>query len=59
MKLTLSDSKLLKDSVSIISDLVTEARFIVTKDSITSAGAGLVLSSATYGRRIKIGVSLL
>jgi proliferating cell nuclear antigen len=34
MKLTLADSKLLKDSVSIISDLVTEARFTVTKDSI-------------------------
>jgi len=34
MKLTLADSKLLKDSVSIISDLVTEARFTITKDSI-------------------------
>lgn len=34
MKLTLADSKLLKDSISIISDLVTEARFTVTKDSI-------------------------
>ncbi len=34
MKLTLADSKLLKDSVSIISDLVTEARFHVTKNSI-------------------------
>ena len=34
MKLTLADSRLLKDSVSIISDLVTEARFTVTKDSI-------------------------
>ncbi|MBT3464362.1 proliferating cell nuclear antigen (pcna) [archaeon] len=34
MKLTLADSKLLKDSVSIISDLVTEARFHITKDSI-------------------------
>jgi len=34
MKLTLADSRLLKDSVSIISDLVTEARFTITKDSI-------------------------
>jgi proliferating cell nuclear antigen len=34
MKLTLADSKILKDSVSIISDLVTEARFHITKDSI-------------------------
>jgi len=34
MKLTLADSKLLKDSVSIISDIVTEARFNITKDSI-------------------------
>ena len=34
MKLTLADPKLLKDSVAIISDLVTEARFNVTKDSI-------------------------
>jgi proliferating cell nuclear antigen len=34
MKLTLADSKLLKDSISIISDLVTEARFHVTKTSI-------------------------
>jgi proliferating cell nuclear antigen len=34
MKLTLADSKLLKDSVSIISDLVTEARFHVSKSSI-------------------------
>ena len=34
MKLTLADSKLLKDSVSIISDLVTEARFTITKESI-------------------------
>jgi proliferating cell nuclear antigen len=34
MKLTLADSKLLKDSISIISDLVTEARFTVSKDSI-------------------------
>ena len=34
MKLTLADPKLLKDSVSIISELVTEARFHVTKDSI-------------------------
>ncbi len=34
MKLTLADSKLLKDSVSIISDLVTEARFHITKTAI-------------------------
>src|SRR4030066_1456866 len=34
MKLTLADSKLLKESVSIISELVTEARFHVTKTSI-------------------------
>ncbi|AJF61586.1 TPA: proliferating cell nuclear antigen (pcna) [Candidatus Woesearchaeota archaeon] len=34
MKLTLADSRLLKDSVSIISDLVTEARFTFGKDSI-------------------------
>ncbi len=34
MKLTLADSKLLKDSVSVISDLVTEARFTISKDSI-------------------------
>jgi proliferating cell nuclear antigen len=34
MKLTLADSKLIKDSVSIISDLVTEARFHVSKTSI-------------------------
>jgi proliferating cell nuclear antigen len=37
MKLTLADSKLLKDSISIISDLVTEARFHVTKESIDLA----------------------
>ncbi|NTV23749.1 MAG: proliferating cell nuclear antigen (pcna) [Nanoarchaeota archaeon] len=34
MKLTLADPKLLKDSISIISDLVTEARFHVTHNSI-------------------------
>ena len=34
MKLTLADSKLLKDSISIISELVTEARFTITKDAI-------------------------
>ncbi len=34
MKLTLADPKLLKDSVSIISELVTEASFSITKDSI-------------------------
>ncbi|MBU0756985.1 MAG: proliferating cell nuclear antigen (pcna) [Nanoarchaeota archaeon] len=34
MKLVLADSKIFKDSVSIISDLVTEAQFKITKDSI-------------------------
>jgi proliferating cell nuclear antigen len=34
MKLTLADSKLLKDSVAIISDLVTEASFSISKESI-------------------------
>jgi len=34
MKLTLTDPKLLKDSVSIISELVTEAGFTITKQSI-------------------------
>ncbi|MEM3374452.1 MAG: proliferating cell nuclear antigen (pcna) [Candidatus Woesearchaeota archaeon] len=34
MKLVLADSKALKDSVSIISDLVSEARFHITKTSI-------------------------
>jgi proliferating cell nuclear antigen len=34
MKLTLADSKYLKDSISIISDLVTEARFKITSDAI-------------------------
>jgi proliferating cell nuclear antigen len=34
MKLTLAETKLIKDSVSIISDLVTEARFKVTKNGI-------------------------
>ncbi|MBN2421719.1 proliferating cell nuclear antigen (pcna) [Candidatus Woesearchaeota archaeon] len=34
MKLTLADPKLFKDSVSIISDLVSEAQFKITKDSI-------------------------
>ena len=34
MKLTLADSKLLKDSVSVISDLVTEGRFTISKESI-------------------------
>ncbi|MFH0875349.1 MAG: proliferating cell nuclear antigen (pcna) [archaeon] len=34
MKLTLADSKVFKDSVSIISDLVSEARFKIGKDSI-------------------------
>ncbi|MFH1650461.1 MAG: proliferating cell nuclear antigen (pcna) [Candidatus Woesearchaeota archaeon] len=34
MKLSLSEPRLLKDSVSIISDLVTEARFKVNKDAV-------------------------
>lgn len=34
MKLTLADTKLLKDSVSIIADLVTEVRFKVTKNGL-------------------------
>ena len=34
MRLTLAEPKYLKDSVSIISDLVTEAQFKVTKESI-------------------------
>ncbi len=34
MRLTLADPKIFKDSVSIISDLVSEARFKITKDSI-------------------------
>ncbi|MBR9676127.1 proliferating cell nuclear antigen (pcna) [Candidatus Woesearchaeota archaeon] len=34
MKLTLSEPKYLKDSISIISDLVNEARFNVTSDAI-------------------------
>ncbi|MBU0471256.1 MAG: proliferating cell nuclear antigen (pcna) [Nanoarchaeota archaeon] len=34
MKLTLSEPKFLKDSVSIISDLVTEASFKITSDAI-------------------------
>lgn len=34
MKLTLADTKFLKDSVSIIADLVTEVRFKVTKNGI-------------------------
>jgi len=34
MKLTLADSKYLKDSISIISELVTEARFKITSDAI-------------------------
>lgn len=35
MKLALADAKLLKDAVAIISELVTEARFSVTKDGVT------------------------
>jgi len=34
MKLTLADTRLLKDSVSIIADLVTEVRFKVTKNGL-------------------------
>jgi len=34
MKLTLAEPRYLKDSISIISDLVSEARFKVTKDAI-------------------------
>jgi len=34
MKLTLADTKFLKDSVSIIADLVTEVRFQVTKNGL-------------------------
>ncbi|MBD3204368.1 proliferating cell nuclear antigen (pcna) [Candidatus Woesearchaeota archaeon] len=34
MKLTLADPKLFKDSVTIISDLVTEAEFSISEDSI-------------------------
>ncbi|MFH1591232.1 MAG: proliferating cell nuclear antigen (pcna) [archaeon] len=34
MKLTLAEPKYLKDSIAIISELVTEARFKVTKDAI-------------------------
>jgi proliferating cell nuclear antigen len=34
MKLTLADARLLKDSISVISEIVTEARFNITKDSI-------------------------
>ncbi len=35
MKLTLSEPKFFKDSISIISELVSEARFSITKDGIT------------------------
>ena len=34
MKLTLADPRILKDSISIISDLVNEARFRVTKNAV-------------------------
>jgi len=34
MKLTLAEPKYLKDSISIISDLVNEARFKINKDAI-------------------------
>ncbi|MBW2970907.1 DNA polymerase sliding clamp, partial [Candidatus Woesearchaeota archaeon] len=34
MKLTLAEPKYLKDSISIISDLVNEARFKITQDAI-------------------------
>jgi proliferating cell nuclear antigen len=35
MKLSLAEPKFFKDSISIISDLVSEARFSITKDGIT------------------------
>jgi len=34
MKLTLADPKYLKDSIAVISDLVNEARFKITKDAV-------------------------
>jgi proliferating cell nuclear antigen len=34
MKLTLAETKLLKESVAIIADLVTEVRFVIKKDSM-------------------------
>lgn len=34
MKLTLSEPKLMKDSISIISDLVTETEFLITEDKL-------------------------
>ena len=34
MKLTLAEPKYLKESISIISELVNEARFKITKDAI-------------------------
>ena len=34
MKLTLAETKLLKDTTSIIADLVTEVHFKVTKDGM-------------------------
>jgi proliferating cell nuclear antigen len=35
MKLVLADSRLLKDAIAIISELVTEARFSVSKEAVT------------------------
>ena len=35
MKLTLGQPQLFKDSITVISDLVTEARFTITKESMT------------------------
>ncbi|MFH1073247.1 MAG: proliferating cell nuclear antigen (pcna) [Nanoarchaeota archaeon] len=67
MKLTLADAKYLKDSISIISDLVTEARFKVTKDAIEliamdPANVAMViyklLSSAFVEYDVKEDVSL-
>src|SRR3989344_945833 len=34
MKLTLSETRLLKDSIAIIADLVTEVRFRITKNGV-------------------------
>ena len=41
MKLTLADTKFLKDSVSIIADLVTEVRFKVTKNGLELVAMGI------------------
>src|SRR3989344_3191611 len=67
MKLTLADPKILKDSIAIISDLVTEARFKVTKDAVEliamdPANVAMViyklLSSAFVEYDVKEDVSL-